>query len=150
MVSLENHPLPESNSNKFRRCLERAQTCIRSNICIRRISSRLTCVSRSSRSDTSSHLIQVLNCEDYHFREYITGADIILQDTYPIGINASYSIVYDTPCTLDYGDCGCDNCVGDGVADVARRLDGLYNRLYWDGRKGMPVWTVVQSFGNET
>lgn len=91
----------------------------------------------------------VLNCEDFHFREYITGADIILQDTYPIAINATYSTIYDTPCTPDYGDCGCDNCVGDGIQDVIRRLDGFYNRLYWDGNKGVAVWSVVQAFGNQ-
>lgn len=113
------------------------------------IPSRL-CVSFLPFRYSTSSLIQVLNCEDYYFQEYVTGADIILHDAYPIGINASHSIQYDTPCTLDYGDCGCDNCVGDGVADVARRLDSFYNRLHWDGRKGTPVWTVVQAFGNQT
>ena len=94
--------------------------------------------------------MQVLNCQDYHFRSYTTGtADILLQDTYPIGINASYSTVYDTPCTLTFGDCGCDNCAGNGIAEIADRLDGIYQMLEWEGRTGVPVWSVVQAFGNQ-
>ena len=34
----------------------------------------------------------VLNCENYYWPEYSAGADIIMQDTYPIGINATYSV----------------------------------------------------------
>jgi len=39
-------------------------------------------------------------------REYASGADIVMQDAYPVGINATWSIVWDTPCTVDFGDCG--------------------------------------------
>lgn len=50
----------------------------------------------------------VLNCQNYFFTEYTHRAvDIILGDPYTIGINATWSIIYDTPCTEDYGDCGC-------------------------------------------
>lgn len=60
-----------------------------------------------------------LNCENHYFEEYSSGADVVLQDacmrlscywrcvllpylTYldPIGINATFSTVYNTPCTL--------------------------------------------------
>ena len=34
----------------------------------------------------------VLNCENYYWPEYSAGADIIMQDTYPIGINATWSV----------------------------------------------------------
>ncbi|KAI6151535.1 hypothetical protein BKA82DRAFT_4100289, partial [Pisolithus tinctorius] len=34
----------------------------------------------------------VLNCEDYDFTPYVEGADIVLEDAYPIGINATYSL----------------------------------------------------------
>ncbi len=34
----------------------------------------------------------VLNCENYYWPEYSAGSDIIMQDTYPIGINATYSV----------------------------------------------------------
>ena len=59
-----------------------------------------------------------LNCDNYHYSEYSAGADIIMTDPYPIGINATYSERWKTPCNTTYGDCGCDNCVG-SVKDVA-------------------------------
>ena len=37
---------------------------------------------------------------------YTAGCDIVLQDTYMIGNNVTFSSVWGTPCTLDYGDCG--------------------------------------------
>ena len=50
----------------------------------------------------------VLNCQNYFFTEYThQSADIILGDPYTIGINATWSVVYNTSCTEDYGDCGC-------------------------------------------
>ena len=36
----------------------------------------------------------VLNCQNFHFQEYTSGADIILADPYPIGNNLEYSEVY--------------------------------------------------------
>ncbi|KAK1761012.1 hypothetical protein QBC47DRAFT_291364 [Echria macrotheca] len=65
----------------------------------------------------------VLNCQNYYFSEYEKGADILMADVYPIGINATYS-KWDTPCNVTYGDCGCDNCAGT-LQDVPRRLDDL-------------------------
>ena len=35
-----------------------------------------------------------LNCENYYFEEYSTGADIILSYVYPIGTNTSWSAQY--------------------------------------------------------
>lgn len=91
----------------------------------------------------------VLNCQDYYFKEYTTGTDIILQDTYPTGINATYSTVWGTPCTSDFGDCGCDNCKGDWT-DISERVDQFRERARWLGRKrSMPIWSVPQAFGNE-
>ncbi|KAG2360992.1 hypothetical protein BDR07DRAFT_1610424 [Suillus spraguei] len=43
----------------------------------------------------------VLNCQDYNFSPYVNGADIVLEDAYPIGINATFSPVWHTPCTPD-------------------------------------------------
>jgi len=95
-------------------------------------------------------LVQVLNCQDYNFRSYTSGtADILLQDTYPIGINASYSTVYDTPCMPTFGDCGCDNCVGNGITEIADRLDRFRRTLDWEGKTDVPVWSVLQAFGNQ-
>lgn len=72
----------------------------------------------------------VLNCENYYFTyvpcfsmvlisidfgfylsvhiqsNYASGADIVMQDTYVIGNNVTFSSVYGTVCTKDYGDCG--------------------------------------------
>ena len=36
----------------------------------------------------------VLNCENYYWTDYTAGADIVMQDTYMIGINATYSVVW--------------------------------------------------------
>lgn len=92
----------------------------------------------------------VLNCQDYFFPEYSAGADILMQDTYTIGINATHSTVWNTECTLDYGDCGCDNCKG-ALEDVSDRMDQFNDRLGWLGR-GLEtaVWTVPQAFGGES
>lgn len=38
----------------------------------------------------------VLNCFDWYFEKYTAGSDIVLQDTYPVGINATWSTQYDT------------------------------------------------------
>ncbi|KAL8965745.1 MAG: hypothetical protein Q9183_003706, partial [Haloplaca sp. 2 TL-2023] len=85
-----------------------------------------------------------LNCQNYYFESYASGADIILADAYPIGNNLTYSTKYkyvrnpllfhsspfssslplydmlnnnlnSTPCNSTYGDCGCDNCVPDAM-----------------------------------
>ncbi|KAJ3727396.1 hypothetical protein C8R42DRAFT_335923 [Lentinula raphanica] len=92
----------------------------------------------------------VLNCENYFWSEYSNGADILLQDTYMIGNNVTFSNQWGTPCTVDYGDCGCDNCKG-SFKDISTRMDEFYNRAFingWELEKA--VWTVPQGFGNET
>ncbi|KAJ6631564.1 hypothetical protein B0H10DRAFT_1866217 [Mycena sp. CBHHK59/15] len=92
----------------------------------------------------------VLNCENYEFTAYASGADMVLQDTYTIGNNLSFSTVWGTPCTDDYGDCGCDNC-HKGFADISTRMDEFKERLFingWELTKA--VWTVPQGFGNES
>lgn len=91
----------------------------------------------------------VLNCEDYFFPEYTRGTDIVMQDTYPISINATFSIKWDTPCTPDYGDCGCDNCKG-SLADISDRMDVFKQRLRILGdERNKAVWGVPQAFGGE-
>ncbi|KAF7315067.1 hypothetical protein MIND_00020900 [Mycena indigotica] len=92
----------------------------------------------------------VLNCENYEYTAYASGADFILQDTYTIGNNLSFSTVWGTPCTDDYGDCGCDNCHA-GFPDIATRMDEFKSRNFvngWELTKA--VWTVPQGFGNES
>ncbi|KAJ7099547.1 hypothetical protein B0H15DRAFT_820678 [Mycena belliarum] len=92
----------------------------------------------------------VLNCQNYEFTAYTSGADLVLQDTYTIGNNLSFSTVWGTPCTDDYGDCGCDNCHM-GFPDISARMDEFKQRLFingWELTKA--VWTVPQGFGNES
>ncbi|KAJ7772091.1 hypothetical protein DFH07DRAFT_953374 [Mycena maculata] len=92
----------------------------------------------------------VLNCENYQFNSYANGADVVLQDAYTVGNNLSFSTVWGTPCTDDYGDCGCDNC-HTGFPDIATRMDEFKQRLFingWELTKAL--WTVPQGFGNET
>lgn len=96
----------------------------------------------------------VLNCQDFYYEEYAAGADIIFEDAYPVAINATWSIPWSTPCNLTYGDCGCDNCVGE-LTDVATRLDDLQTYQanlpaglgLGPGRK--PTWAVIQVFGEQ-
>ncbi|KAI6003339.1 hypothetical protein EDC04DRAFT_2611761 [Pisolithus marmoratus] len=90
----------------------------------------------------------VLNCEDYNFTPYVEGADIVLEDAYPIGINATYSLVWHTPCTPDFGHCGCDNCKG-GLIDIKARIQTYKDRLDILGYdRTKTVWTTPQAVGN--
>jgi len=92
----------------------------------------------------------VLNCYDYFFEVYTQGASIIMQDTYAVDINATFSIEWGTPCNDTLGDCGCDDCTG-SFEDIATRVDNFYQRLSVDGRsRGVSVWSVPQGFGNDT
>ncbi|KAJ8071926.1 hypothetical protein OCU04_002230 [Sclerotinia nivalis] len=93
----------------------------------------------------------VLNCQNFYYPEYSAGADIIFQDAYPVAINATWSVSWNTPCNETYGDCGCDNCVGE-LEDVSNRLDDIqnYQANIGPGSQGglsKPTWSVVQAFG---
>ncbi|KIL64609.1 hypothetical protein M378DRAFT_105956 [Amanita muscaria Koide BX008] len=90
----------------------------------------------------------VLNCENYYFTQYSSGADIVMQDAYMIGNNVTYSTEYQTACTPDYGCCGCDNCKG-SFEDISTRMDEFYERFLVNGwERTKTVWTVPQGFGN--
>ncbi|KAF2397957.1 hypothetical protein EJ06DRAFT_523356 [Trichodelitschia bisporula] len=88
----------------------------------------------------------VLNCANFHFGPYAAGADILLTDPYPVGNNASYSTLWDTPCNATYGDCGCDGCIGE-LKDVARRMDMFREYEGWMRAVEKPLWAVPQVFG---
>ncbi|KAK3327262.1 hypothetical protein B0T19DRAFT_157763 [Cercophora scortea] len=90
----------------------------------------------------------VLNCQNYHFAEYSAGADILMADVYPIGINATWS-KWGTACNATLGDCGCDNCSGAGVRDVPARLDDLANYERWLGLWPKTKMHCPQSFHGE-
>jgi len=91
----------------------------------------------------------VLNCQDYYWTEYTSGADIIMEDPYPIGINATWSVQYNTVCTLDLGCCGCDNCIG-SYTDVTSRVDEFAQRTQLTGRtRNLTTWHVPQAFGSQ-
>ncbi|KAI0087549.1 hypothetical protein BDY19DRAFT_994867 [Irpex rosettiformis] len=92
----------------------------------------------------------VLNCENFYWTEYTAGSDIVMQDTYMIGNNVTFSNQWGTVCTPDYGDCGCDNCKGE-FEDISTRMDEFAERLWvngWDRTKA--VWTVPQAFGGSS
>ncbi|POS85869.1 hypothetical protein EPUL_003253 [Erysiphe pulchra] len=93
------------------------------------------------------HPIQlVLNCENFYYTDYASGADIILEDAYPIGTNPYHSVLWDTPCNSTYGDCGIDNGKGE-IKDIADRIDSLYfyqNHIENVGWK--PIWSTIQEF----
>ncbi|KAL2069317.1 hypothetical protein VTL71DRAFT_15655 [Oculimacula yallundae] len=90
-----------------------------------------------------------LNCLNYYFEEYTSGTDIIMADPYPIAVNTTFSVQYDTVCNTTYGCCGCDDCQGD-FEDVSERLDLYkeYQEILHLPQK--PQWGVPQAFGNET
>ena len=116
----------------------------------------------------------VLNCQDYYWIDYTAGTDIVMHDVYMVGNNVSYSNQWNTVCTPDYGDCGCDNCVsipaGDNAAvppnatlpsnsvpansgigmyfNIANRGSSFEDRLEIMGwRRSKAIWTVPQAFG---
>jgi len=90
----------------------------------------------------------VLNCQDYEFTSYASGADILLQDPYMISNNVTFSTTWHTPCTVNFGCCGCDNCKG-RFEDISDRVDIFKNRLQILGReRTTAVWSVPQAFGN--
>lgn len=89
----------------------------------------------------------VLNCQDFYYEDYAAGADIIYEDAYPVAINATWSVSWNTACNTTYGDCGCDNCVGE-LEDVSNRLDDLQDyQANLEGQGSKPTWAVVQAFG---
>ena len=89
----------------------------------------------------------VLNCANYYFSSYGSGTDILMEDAYPIGINATYS-KWGTVCNATYGDCGCDDCAGE-LSDVSARLDDFTSYQEWLGWWPKPTWAVPQSFYGE-
>ncbi|KAI9672268.1 MAG: hypothetical protein M1831_002082 [Alyxoria varia] len=91
-----------------------------------------------------------LNCYNYHYEAYSSGADIILEDVYPIAVNTTFSSTYHTPCNTTYGCCGCDNChLGAGLSQIPQRLDRLaaYQEWLGGGAARKPIWGVPQAFG---
>jgi hypothetical protein len=90
----------------------------------------------------------VLNCENYYFKEYASGADYLMEDAYPVGINPYHSRKWNTTCNETYGDCGCDNCIGQ-LQDVSDRLDAFFNYQEWLGEWEKPLWSVLQAFSGE-
>ncbi|KAL1852956.1 hypothetical protein Plec18170_005538 [Paecilomyces lecythidis] len=90
-----------------------------------------------------------LNCYNFYYKEYSSGADIILSDVYPIAVNTSYSEVYGTVCNTTYGCCGCDDCKGD-MEDISDRLDVFAQYQEWIGGPPKIFWGVPQAFGNES
>ncbi|KAK4191712.1 hypothetical protein QBC35DRAFT_375487 [Podospora australis] len=85
-----------------------------------------------------------LNCQNYYFAEYSAAADFIMEDVYPIGINATWS-KWGTECNITHGDCGCDNCEGT-IQDVPDRLDTLATYEKWLGLWPKTKFHNPQSF----
>ncbi|KAI6868672.1 hypothetical protein KC338_g2699 [Hortaea werneckii] len=85
----------------------------------------------------------VLNCYNFHFDQYASGADYIMTDPYPVGINATWSRRWNTTVNETYGDCGCDDCVGE-LRDVSSRLDAFFDYQDWLGKSQKPLWSVLQ------
>ncbi|KAH8180247.1 hypothetical protein LIA77_01766 [Sarocladium implicatum] len=93
----------------------------------------------------------VLNCQNYFFKEYTAGIDIVMSDPYPVGITPDWSVRWHTPVNETFGNSGCDNCRG-SLMDVADRMDDMLNYRRWVGgtHARKPVWAVPQNFGNES
>ncbi|KAL1904745.1 hypothetical protein Sste5344_009517 [Sporothrix stenoceras] len=98
----------------------------------------------------------VLNCQDYYFAQYAAGADVIMEDVYPIGINTTGITKWGIVCNTTLGDCGCDNCQGDdhSIRDVSDRLDDLARYETWSGPQQGSPWPKTkihnpQSFHGE-
>ncbi|OMP84408.1 hypothetical protein BK809_0000189 [Diplodia seriata] len=90
-----------------------------------------------------------LNCYNFHYGAYSAGADIVLSDVYPVAVNTSWSVQYNTECNTTYGCCGCDDCAGD-FEDISQRLDLFQQYQSWLGQEPKAFWGVPPAFGNET
>ena len=90
-----------------------------------------------------------LNCENFYFEDYSSGADIVVSDVYPISVNTSWSTVYDTICNVTYGCCGCDNCDGK-FEDISERINLVSDFHDWLDIPQKSQWSAPQAFGNET
>lgn len=93
------------------------------------------------------HPVEVtLNCQNYYFDKYSLGADIIMEDVYPIGIHTFSK--WNTICNSTLGDCGCDNCLGN-VRDVSARLRNLTAYEQFLGIWPLPKFHNPQVFHGE-
>lgn len=90
-----------------------------------------------------------LNCYNFYYEDYASGADIILSDVYPIAVNTSWSEPYGTVCNTTYGCCGCDDCEGN-FEDISLRLDLFTQYQDWIGGPPKTLWGVPQAFGNDS
>ncbi|KAF2666168.1 hypothetical protein BT63DRAFT_416572 [Microthyrium microscopicum] len=94
----------------------------------------------------------VLNCNNFYFKEYTSGADIIMEDVYPVATNLTFSTQWNTTCNSTYGDCGCDDCTAPAgsIADIRSRISQLKQYQSWLGHSYGPpkaLWGVPQAFG---
>ncbi|ORY35572.1 hypothetical protein BCR39DRAFT_510866 [Naematelia encephala] len=88
----------------------------------------------------------VLNCADYHFASYASGADILLADPYPVALNPIWSKKWSTPVDPEFGCSGCDGCKGN-LYDISIRLDEWRERLRILKRdREVGIWIVPQAF----
>ncbi|BFZ58785.1 hypothetical protein PYCC9005_005850 [Savitreella phatthalungensis] len=87
----------------------------------------------------------VLNCRDYGFSEYVAGAEIVLVDPYPIGVDMSFSRRWGTPCNETLGACGCDGCKGT-IVDMYTRVSEARAKLTLLPGRQAAVWAVAQAF----
>ncbi|KAL1984251.1 hypothetical protein VTN96DRAFT_9303 [Rasamsonia emersonii] len=87
-----------------------------------------------------------LNCYNFYYADYSSGADIVLSDVYPIAVNTTWSVQYHTVCNTTYGCCGCDDCKGD-FEDISTRLDLFTQYQDWIGGPPKTLWGVPQAFG---
>ncbi|KAH9060639.1 hypothetical protein EDB87DRAFT_1576780 [Lactarius vividus] len=70
-----------------------------------------------------------LNCQDYLFNHYAAGTPILMQDTYPIGINPNYSVMGAAGATIAVGDF---EDIRNRMDDFAMRLEGFGSTQFWD------------------
>lgn len=101
------------------------------------------------RLDPYHPISECLNCYNFYYQDYASGADIVMPDPYPISDNTSYSHWYGTVCNTTYGCCGCDDCNGN-FEDISTRLDRLAEYDIWLGSDWQPKtrWIVPQGFGD--
>ena len=91
----------------------------------------------------------VLNCQNFYYEVYTSRADLVFEDSFPIAINATWLNPWGAPRNLTYGDCGCENCIGE-LEDVSDRLDDIQNyQANLPGQSSKLTWAVLQTFGEQ-
>ncbi|KAJ1557456.1 hypothetical protein HK405_015990, partial [Cladochytrium tenue] len=93
----------------------------------------------------------VLNCRDFGARHYAAGADVVMADIYPIGINATFSRVWGTPCVpRRFGCCGYPTAAEERAMVYSALALGAPGILFWIRPSAPDLGPALAALARET